>query len=323
MAAASRSNEIRITRVYDASVEAVWDAWTDPEQVAQWWGPRGFTLTTHGKDLRPGGSWTYTMHGPDGVDYPNKTLYHEVEPHAKLVYDHGGHDDRPPLFRVTVLFSAVGDGKTRMEMSMALATPEAAAETRKFIKKAGGDATWDRLAEYLGKESSGKDRFVINRTFDAPLELMFEMWTDPRHVAQWLPPTGFTMGFIRADIRPGGSTFYVMTGPDGLKMYGRAHCLAIDKPGQIVYTQEFCDQHENVSRHPMAPTWPQTMLTTVELSEEGPGRTRVTVTWEAYGATTREELDTFIKERGGMTRGWTGSLDKLEAHLATAAGASL
>ena len=102
MAAKNKSNEIQITRVYDAPVEAVWDAWTDPEQVAQWWGPRGFTLTTHSKDLRPGGNWDYTMHGPDGTDYPNKTKYLEVEKHAKLVYDHGGNDDRPPLFRVTV-----------------------------------------------------------------------------------------------------------------------------------------------------------------------------------------------------------------------------
>src|SRR5262249_7139737 len=148
MAEKNNSNEIHITRVYDAPVEDVWDAWTDPEQVAQWWGPRGFTITTHSKDLRVGGHWSYTMHGPDGVDYPNKTVYHVVEERSKLVYDHGGNDDRPPLFRVTVLFSQTG-GKTKMEMSMALPTPEAAAEARKFIKKAGGDATWDRLAEYL------------------------------------------------------------------------------------------------------------------------------------------------------------------------------
>src|SRR3954471_4927830 len=149
------SNEIRITRVYDAPVKTVWDAWTDPKQAAQWWEPRGFTLTTHSKDLKVGGSWHYTMHGPDGMDYPNKTKYLEVEKYSKLVYDHGGNDDRPPLFRVTVLFSET-DGKTMMEMSMRLATPEAAEETRKFIKKAGGDSTWDRLAEYLAKESTNK-----------------------------------------------------------------------------------------------------------------------------------------------------------------------
>ena len=310
----SKSNEIRITRVYDAPVKAVWDAWVDPKQAAHWWGPRGFTITTHSKDLRPGGSWVYTMHGPDGVDYPNKAYYFEVEKHAKLVYDHGATDDRPPLFRVTVLFSESG-GKTTLDMTMALATPEAAEETRKFIKKAGGNSTWDRLAEYLAKEEAGKELFVINRTFDAPIDVMFDMWTDPKHFAQWLPPTGFTMEFIRADIKPGGSSFFMMTNGQ-FKMYGRAKYLEIRKPDRIVYTQQFVDEKENISRHPGAPTWPETMLTTVILTPEGADQTRVTVTWEAYGPTKPEELQAFLNERGGMTKGWTGSFDKLEDYLA-------
>src|SRR4051812_40223186 len=115
MAAKNKSNEIRITRVYDAPVKTVWDAWTDPKQAAQWWGPRGFTLTTHSKELKPGGSWNYTMHGPDGVDYPNQTKYLEVEEHSRLVYDHGATGDRPPLFRVTVNFTEAKGG-TKLDM---------------------------------------------------------------------------------------------------------------------------------------------------------------------------------------------------------------
>lgn len=315
--ASSKSNEIRITRIYDAPVEAVWDAWTDPEQTAQWWGPRGFTLTNHSKDLRPGGHWHYTMHGPDGTDYPNHTLYLEVEKHAKLVYDHGGYEDRPPLFRVTVLFSEV-DGKTKMDMTMALPTPEAAVETRKFIKKASGDSTWDRLAEYLDKETRGEERFVINRSFDAPLETMFEMWTTPEHVARWMPPTGFEMQYLRADIRPGGSSYYKMTNNKDVTMYGRAEYVEIRHPDRLVYIQQFCDDKEGMARHPMAPTWPAYMLTTVAFAEEGPDRTRVTVMWEPHGDFTNEELAAFLAARGGMTMGWTGSFDKLEAVLANA-----
>jgi uncharacterized protein YndB with AHSA1/START domain len=315
MTTPSQPNEIRITRIYDAPVRAVWEAWTDPEQVAQWWGPRGFTLTTHRKDLRPGGFWDYTMHGPDGVDYPNLTRYLEVEPCVKLVYDHGGTADRPPLFRVTVFFSEI-NGQTKMEMSMTLPSAEAAAETRQFIKKAGGNATWDRLGEYLEKETSGKEKFVINRSFAASLELMFEMWTDPVHFSRWLPPTGFEMQFIRSEIRPGGSAFYLMTGEKGTKIYGRVQYLDITRPNRIVYTQQFCDENEQITRHPMAPIWPETMLTTVMLTEEGPNQTRVTVTWEPYGQATPEELETFVRFKGSMTQGWTGSFDKLEALLA-------
>ncbi len=314
MPAQGKSNELHLTRVYDAPVETVWDAWTDPEQVAQWWGPRGFTLTTHSKDLRVGGHWTYTMHGPDGTNYENKTLYFEVEPGRKLVYDHGGNDDRPPLFRVTVLFTDLG-GKTKMDMTMTLATPEAAEEISKFIKRAGGNATWDRLAEYLEHESSGKEQFVINRSFEASLALMFEMWTDPQHLANWLPPAGFTMQFLRSDIRPGGSTFYFMTNGTGTDMYARAAYMTIEEPNRITYTQQFCDANENASRPPWAATWPETLLITVEFTAEGPSQTRVTVTSETDGTVTPEELAAFVQARGGMTQGWTGSFDKLEAYL--------
>jgi uncharacterized protein YndB with AHSA1/START domain len=314
MVARNKSNEIRIVRVYDAPVAAVWEAWTDPEQVAKWWGPRGFTLTTHSKDLRPGGHWRYTMHGPDGTDYPNHTVYHEVEVQKKLVYDHGGFEDRPPLFRVTALFTEI-DGKTQLDMTMALESAEKAAEIKQFIKQAGGNSTWDRLAEYLEKEASGKEQFVINRSFAAPIDVVFEMWTKPEHFTKWLPPTGFTMEFIKADIRPGGRTVWMMTDGANVKMYGKCDYQKIEQPGTLVYTQEFCDAEGNMSRHPFAPVWPATMLTTVELTPEGPDETRVTVTWEPCGATTREELEAFIKERGGMTAGWTGSFDKLEAML--------
>lgn len=317
MSTKTKSNEIKLTRVYDAPVRAVWDAWTDPEQVAKWWGPRGFTITTHSKDLRPGGHWSYTMHGPDGTDYENKTLYYEVEECAKLVYDHGGGDDRPALFRVTVFFRETA-GKTTLDMTMALATAEAAEQTRKFIKQAGGNSTWDRLAEYLEKKGSGKDKFVINRTFEASREVVFAMWTDPAHVAKWLPPQGFTMELREADIRPGGHTFYLMTNGE-MKMYGRTNYLEIQPPERLVYTQQFCDEHGGMGKHPMAPVWPETMLTTVEFVAEEADSTRITVTWEPRGAT-EEEIAVFVKARAGMTMGWTGSFDKLEEVLSAGGG---
>lgn len=314
MTRTNNASELHLTRLYDAPVPQVWDAFTDPQQVAQWWGPRGFTLTSHHKDLRPGGTWVYTMHGPDGVDYPNTTTYLQVERHALLVYDHGASEGRPPLFRVTVRFTDDG-GKTRMDLTMALATPEAAAETRRFIKRAGGDATWDRLAEHLA-EREGHERFVINRSFNAPIAQVFQVWTDPRHLCQWLPPTGFTMEFLRVDIRPGGEGFYVMANGAGARMYGRTRYEEVTPVHRLVYTQQFCDQHENVTRHPMAPTWPETMRTVVALTEEGPAQTRVTVTWAPHGAVTTAELAAFHNAKGSMTQGWTGSFDKLDEHLA-------
>lgn len=313
MTTSSESNAIHIIRHYEAPLQAVWDAWTDPAQVAQWWGPRGFSLTTHSKDLRTGGSWIYTMHGPDGTDYPNNTVYLEVQPLRKLVYDHGANDERPPLFRVTVLFSEEG-GRTVMDMRMELPTVEAAQQTRSFIKQAGGNATWDRLAEYLALRLAGQERFVISRSFDAPLGVVFDMWTKPEHFVRWLAPTGFEMRFIRADIRSGGESLYCMTGP-GITMYGRAHYEEIRSPDRLVYTQQFCDEQERLARHPMAPDWPATMRTTVELFAEEAERTRVTVSWEVAGAASAQEIAVFAAARAGMTQGWTGSFDKLESLL--------
>jgi uncharacterized protein YndB with AHSA1/START domain len=313
MAKKNNSNEIKITRIYDAPVKAVWDAWCDPKQAAQWWGPRGFTITTHSKDLRVGGTWNYTMHGPDGVDYPNITKYFEVEKYSRLVYDHGANANQPPLFRVTVNFTELKN-KTKMEMSMAFESVEKATEIGKFIKKAGGEGTWDRLAEYLEKESSGKEKFVINRSFDAPIALMHKMWTDPKHFSKWLAPTGANMHFIRADIKAGGNTFYYMTYENGMKLYGKAHYLEVT-PERMVYTQQFSDENEGITRHPMAPIWPETMLTTVKLFSEGPEKTRVTITWEVYGTATAEEIAFFVGAKGGMTQGWTGSFDKLEEYI--------
>lgn len=314
MAPRNKSNTLEIERIYDAPVEAVWDAWTDVKQVAQWWGPRGFTLTTKSKELKVGGQWIYTMHGPDGVDYPNITTYHEIIPYSKLVYDHGATPTSPPMFRVEVTFSKY-KGKTKMQMKMIFDSIETAEESKKFIKKAGGHGTWDRLAEYLEKETTGKEKFYINRTFDAPISVLYEMWTNPDHFSKWLPPTGFKMEFIEKEIRPGGSTLYFMTNGNDVKMYGRANYLELSKESQITYKQQFCDEKGNISRHPLAPIWPETMLTIVEFTAENENQTRVTVSWEPIDGVTKNEIEAFIQERSGMTQGWTGSFDKLEEYL--------
>ncbi len=312
----NKSNELTLIRTYDAPLKAVWDAWTDLKQVAQWWGPRGFTITTHSKDLRVGGHWRYTMHGPDGVDYPNIARYLEVEPQRRLVYDHGATDDQPALFRVTVLFSETSRG-TKMEMTMALPTPEAAEETRKFVKRAGGESTWDRLSEFLTQHLVGQKRFVINRSFPASREQLFQMWTQPEHLSHWLATTGAKMSFLRGNIREGGDAFVSMTFAGGVKLYCRFQYREILKPERIVYTQQFCDENEAPGRHPMSPTWPQGMRTVVTFNEEGPEQTRVTVESEADASSAPNELETFVQGRAGMTHGWNGSFDKLEALLKT------
>lgn len=314
MPTTTKSAELKLYRQVNAPVETVWEAWSDPEQAGQWWGPRGFTLTTHSKDLRSGGTWKYTMHGPDGVDYDNFTKYLEVEKNKKLVYDHGGTETSNPIFRVTVIFSEV-NGKTNMDMTMSFPSAEAAETTKGYIKKAGGDTCWDRMTEYLEKKVNGKDIFVINRSFNTSLDNMFKMWADPEHVAKWTAPTGFTMKYNHVDLKAGGKSFYTMTNGKDITMHGRCQYIEIHKPGRIVYTQQFCDEKENITRHPLSATWPESMRTTIQLTDEEPNRTRVTIRWEEDGKWTPEERETFVNARAGMTQGWSGSLDKLEEYL--------
>ena len=310
----SKPNEIVLRRIYDAPVKLVWEAWTELEHVEKWWGPRGFTLTTHSKDFRPGGKWIYTMHGPDGTDYPNVTTYHEIVKYEKLVYDHGGNAERQKLFTVTALFKEE-KGKTTLTMTSTLPTAEEAVAMRQFIKQAGGDSTWDRLGEYLSKQSADKEQFFITRSFDADIETMYDMWSRPEHIAKWLPPTGATMRYLRAEPQVGATSFYSMTFTDGPTIYGLIKYLAFERPNRIVYTQQFCDENERVMRPPFFKNWPETMLTTVELVAEGPDRTRAAVRWEPHDFTDAD-INEFISQRNGMTMGWTGSFDKLDALLA-------
>lgn len=141
--------EIIHTRLLDAPREKVWRAWTDPAHVARWWGPDGFTNTVHGMDVRPGGTWEFIMHGPDGTDYPNVIRYEEVVAPEKLVYAHGGNrGDGPVAFHVTVTFQEQ-DGKTLLTMRADFHTPEELERVKAFGAVEGGQQTLAHLAAYL------------------------------------------------------------------------------------------------------------------------------------------------------------------------------
>lgn len=142
--------ELVFTRVFDAPRELVFRAWTDPKHVAQWWGPKGFTSTVHEMDVRPGGVWRLTMHGPDGIDYKNRIVYLEIVPPERLVYKHDPEEGSEPVnFHVTVTFVEEGD-KTRLTMRMLF--PSAAAReyvVNKYGAIEGANQTLGRLAEHL------------------------------------------------------------------------------------------------------------------------------------------------------------------------------
>lgn len=75
-------------RVLSASPRDIFEAFEQPEKLARWWGPAGFTNTFELCDFKPGGRWIYVMHGPDGKDYPNECVFREIEPYTRIVIDH-------------------------------------------------------------------------------------------------------------------------------------------------------------------------------------------------------------------------------------------
>jgi len=105
--------EIVLSRVLNAPRALVFAAWTDPQHIQRWFGPKGFVCTTHAIDLRVGGSWRFDMRAPDGTLYPNRMVFLEIKAPERLVFDHGtDQDDDPGRFRVTITFDEQSDKKT-------------------------------------------------------------------------------------------------------------------------------------------------------------------------------------------------------------------
>jgi uncharacterized protein YndB with AHSA1/START domain len=126
--------EILVTRTLNAPRELVFDAWTDPDHLGHWWGPDGFTTTTHEIDVRPGGVWRFDMHGPDGRDYPNRIRYVDVAKPERLVYQHTGEADVEGVrFHVTVTFTDKG-AQTDVSLRMVF---ETAADRDRVIEEYG------------------------------------------------------------------------------------------------------------------------------------------------------------------------------------------
>jgi len=100
----TKDRELLITRTLNAPVELVWEAFTNPEHVANWWGPNGFTNTIYTMDLRPGGLWELVMHGPDGTNYKNKSIYKEIKVNKRIVFNHFNPD-----FTTTIEFEEQGE----------------------------------------------------------------------------------------------------------------------------------------------------------------------------------------------------------------------
>lgn len=146
------NTELSFSRTFDAPRTLVWEAWTDPKHVMQWWGPAGFNNERCESDLRVGGCFRLEMHAPDGNVYPCIGTFREIVEHERIVYDGDAAEGHPcgagipPRAVVTVSF-AEQEGKTLLTLHTRFASGERkqAATAARFV------VSWEEALERLAK----------------------------------------------------------------------------------------------------------------------------------------------------------------------------
>jgi uncharacterized protein YndB with AHSA1/START domain len=193
--------EFVIIREFSAPRELVFKAWTDPKQLAQWWGPRGFTNPVCEWDVRPGGKIYDVMRGPNGADYGMGGEFREIVPPEKLSFVCGALDDKGKLifeFLHDVTFTEK-DGRTKLVLhSRVLRTT---ADANKYIGgfEMGMTQSLERLDELL---TPGSGPLTVERILEAPVALVWRCITTPEDMSRWFfdlkefkPQPGFEFEF--------------------------------------------------------------------------------------------------------------------------------
>jgi len=132
--------EIVTSRIVNAPAELVFSAWTDPNHLKNWWGPNGFTNTFHEFDLRVGGKWRFTMHGPDKGNYENECEFLRIERPTLIAWKRISK----PLFNVLFTFEEVANDQTKVVFKMIFATAEECNKLKKFVVDKN-EENFDRL----------------------------------------------------------------------------------------------------------------------------------------------------------------------------------
>ncbi|TDU73265.1 uncharacterized protein YndB with AHSA1/START domain [Prosthecobacter fusiformis] len=141
------SAAVTTERVFSASPRTVFATFAQPDRLAQWWGPKGFTNTFELFEFRPGGRWVLVMHGPNGADYPNESIFREIQTDVKIVIEHVVK----PWYLLTITLSAVGD-QTHLSWVQEFETPEFAERMRPLSERANEEVL-DRLEGVVRNEA--------------------------------------------------------------------------------------------------------------------------------------------------------------------------
>ncbi|MBI1189290.1 MAG: SRPBCC domain-containing protein [Tepidisphaera sp.] len=192
----------------------------------------------------------------------------------------------------------------------------------KFGALEGGKQTLARLAEYVWDSLDAKsnpDQFRISRVINAPAELVWDAFTMPKHLANWLGPPGCDSATRLLDLRAGGRMHYSMKMPGSdMDHFGLWVFREVTPPSRLVFVSSFADEKGNVIRAFFNPDWPLEILSTITFeAHAGVGRgTLVTISGQPLNASPAE-LKAYRDHMGSMTMGWNGSFDRLNAYAPT------
>jgi len=298
---------VTTTRFLPVPRERVFEAFSRPEQLARWWGPKGFTNTFHEFDLRPGGRWRFDMRSPGGDVYPQDKRFVEVVASSRIVLAHPqeGHN-----FRLTLVFEDAPGG-TWLTWHMRFATEGELAPVRDAVL-AGNEQNLDRLEAHLQVSRYPEaSALTLERVLMAPRESVFRAWTDPQHVKRWWAPEGATTPHCSVDLRVGGRLHYCMRFADGNEMWGLGIFQEVAAPARLAFLDSFADAEGNPvppERYGMSTEHPVQTLVTIDFEALGPTSTRITL---------RHHLPSAFPERDGVQQGWTEMLARLSTHLET------
>ena len=232
--------EIRISRLFHAPVELVWEVWTNPDHMKKWWGPDGFTNTIHDMLLQVGGEWNLTMHGPDGTDYKNKSVFKEVVPLKKIVYEHMS----APKFLASVHFDARGED-THIEWHMLFDTREEFVHTVKTFKADEGlKQNVDKLNRYIQAQQKIRKQLKTNTIASVSTYLNFPGNTEEAfQFYKTVFRSEFNGGIQRFGDIPAGAETPPMTEADKklvlhveLPILGGHILMATDAPASMGFT---------------------------------------------------------------------------------------
>jgi uncharacterized protein YndB with AHSA1/START domain len=304
------------SRVMNAPRELIWNVLTSPDHLKHCWGPDGFTNSYKTYDLRVDGETRFTMHGPDGTNYPNRMVFRKLDAprFIQWYHDNGGEGDFDHVFIGEFELFEEGN-KTRAELRVIEPTMESRDAIAPFAA-AGGRQNLDRMAAYVAPLADPNNLFVIERSFPVSQERLFQVCCEVEHMMKWFAPKGMTVVKAMQDFKPGGTYHYGLSSGQGQEMWGMANYKEITGQSRVVYSQHFSDKDGGVTRHPLVPTWPLEKITTFDFIPEGPQQTKLKISW-VYAGNDDAEAATFRGAHEGMRGGWAGSLDNLQAYLAS------